>query len=65
MLSISELGRLLDEEMSATERVDLEDAEACCRRFLEWDPQIAMSNNEDAKDELCKVLERERGGSGV
>jgi DNA mismatch repair protein MSH5 len=31
------LGRLLDEGMTETERIDLEDAEAICRRFLAWD----------------------------
>jgi hypothetical protein len=37
LISTHDLGRLLDEEMSAQERLDLEDAEAVCRRFLAWD----------------------------
>ncbi|KAF8194135.1 hypothetical protein BJ912DRAFT_924219 [Pholiota molesta] len=37
LLSSHQLGRLLDEGMTETERVDLEDAEAICRRFLAWD----------------------------
>lgn len=36
-MSSHQLGRLLDEGMSQAERVDLENAEAICRRFLSWD----------------------------
>ncbi|CAK5284093.1 unnamed protein product [Mycena citricolor] len=36
LISTHELGQLLDEEMTDAEREDLADAEAVCRRFLEW-----------------------------
>jgi len=37
LLSSHQIGQLLDEGMSESERLDLEDAEAVCRRFLAWD----------------------------
>ena len=37
LLSTHQLNRLLDEGMTDSERSDLQDAEAICRRFLQWD----------------------------
>lgn len=37
LLSTHNLTRLLDEEMTAKEIQELEEAEAVCRRFMEWD----------------------------
>lgn len=40
LVTIHELGRLLDESMTEKERLDLEDAETVCRRFLAWDLNV-------------------------
>lgn len=37
LISTHELRRLLDEGMTKGEREDLAEAEAICRRFLQWD----------------------------
>ena len=47
LLSTHQIGQLLDEGMSESERLDLEDAEAVCRRFLAWD----LKANED---DICE-----------
>jgi hypothetical protein len=36
LLSIHELGQLLDEEMTDAETDDLKEAETVCRRFMAW-----------------------------
>lgn len=55
-----ELGTLLDEEMTAEERVDLEDAEEVCRRFLAWDLEASRGGAKgDVKDALGQVLGRD------
>ena len=37
LLARNELNLLLDEQMSERERQELQECEAVCRRFLEWD----------------------------
>jgi len=37
LLARNELNLLLDEQMSEREREELQECEAVCRRFLEWD----------------------------
>jgi len=37
LISTHQIGQLLDEGMTEKERLDLENAEAVCRRFLSWD----------------------------
>ncbi|KAF7798450.1 hypothetical protein EIP86_009671 [Pleurotus ostreatoroseus] len=60
LLSMHELGTLLDEEMTAEERVDLEDAEEVCRRFLAWDLEASRGGAKgDVKDALGQVLGRD------
>lgn len=45
--------------MSDDERADLEDAEAVCRRFLEWDLKSEKDYDEkQVKTKLGKVLGR-------
>ncbi|KAJ6559109.1 DNA mismatch repair protein MutS [Mycena vulgaris] len=56
LISTHELGRLLDEEMTDTERVDLEDAEAVCRKFLQWNLEGDGGGN--VKGRLAEVLGR-------
>ena len=54
-----ELGRLLDEEMTDKERLDLEDAEAICRRLLSWDLEDSQGLGEaGVKAKLAEVLGR-------
>jgi DNA mismatch repair protein MSH5 len=48
LLSTHELGQLLDEDMSEAERLELEEAEVVCRRFLAWDLK-AEAEMEDNK----------------
>lgn len=55
LLSTHELGRLLDEGMTEKECLDLEAAEAVCRRFLAWDLD-ASEQEADAKTLLAKSL---------
>ncbi|KAJ3525628.1 hypothetical protein NM688_g8376 [Phlebia brevispora] len=60
LLTVHELGTLLDEEMTGEERVDLEDAEEVCRRFLAWDLDASRGGALGAvKDKLGEVLGRE------
>ena len=60
LLSMHELGALLDEEMTAEERVDLEDAEEVCRRFLAWDLEASRGDaTVNVKDKLAEVLGRD------
>ncbi|KAJ7069760.1 DNA mismatch repair protein MutS [Mycena amicta] len=56
LLSAHELGKLLDEEMTEEERSDLEEAEAVCRRFLEWD--LDGDGGGNVKCRLAAVLGR-------
>ncbi|KAF7314371.1 DNA mismatch repair protein 5 [Mycena kentingensis (nom. inval.)] len=63
LLSAHELGKLLDEEMSEAERKDLENAEAVCRRFLEWD--LEGDGGGDVKGRLAAVLGRKEGNEDV
>ncbi|KAJ7459929.1 DNA mismatch repair protein MutS [Mycena latifolia] len=56
LISTHELGRLLDEEMTENERADLEDAEAVCRRFLQWNLEGDGGGN--VKGRLAEVLGR-------
>ncbi|KAF9267356.1 hypothetical protein L218DRAFT_970816 [Marasmius fiardii PR-910] len=56
MLSNYEITQLLDEEMTENERLDLENAEAICRRFLAWN--IQEDDGDDVKAKLGTVLGR-------
>lgn len=58
LISAHELGRLLDEEMTVEERADLEDAEAVCRRFLEWNLSPEENEGVDVNARLAIVLGR-------
>ncbi|KAJ7505221.1 muts domain V-domain-containing protein [Mycena galericulata] len=57
LISMHELGQLLDEDMTEKERKDLEDAEAVCRRFLQWNLEGDGGGN--VKGRLAEVLGRE------
>ncbi|KAG5638725.1 hypothetical protein H0H81_010708 [Sphagnurus paluster] len=57
LISMHELGQLLDEGMGEKERLDLEDAEAVCREFLAWDLD-ALDQDADAKTMLARCLGR-------
>ncbi|KAG6837182.1 hypothetical protein H0H93_013409 [Arthromyces matolae] len=59
LLSTHELVRLLDESMTDKERLDLQDAEAVCRRFLAWDLD-SPEQDADAKTMLARCLGREQ-----
>jgi len=49
-----ELGQLLDEDLTDSEKTELEEAEAVCRAFVAWD----LSNDvTDVKDRLAKILD--------
>ncbi|KAJ7784480.1 DNA mismatch repair protein MutS [Mycena metata] len=56
LISTHELGKLLDEEMTDKERDDLADAEAVCRKFLQWDLEGDGGGN--VKGRLAEVLGR-------
>jgi len=56
LISTHELGQLLDEEMTDKEREDLEDAEAVCRKFLQWNLEGDGGGNVKAR--LADVLGR-------
>lgn len=57
LISTHELGKLLDEEMTKEERLDLEDSEAVCRRFLTWDLDDKQGLGEGGvKTKLAEVL---------
>ncbi|KAJ7016657.1 DNA mismatch repair protein MutS [Mycena alexandri] len=56
LISTHELGKLLDEEMTDKEREDLADAEAVCRKFLQWDLEGDGGGN--VKGRLADVLGR-------
>ncbi|KAJ7134704.1 DNA mismatch repair protein MutS [Mycena epipterygia] len=56
LVSTHELGQLLDEEMTDKEREDLEDAEAVCRKFLQWNLEGDGGGNVKAR--LADVLGR-------
>lgn len=58
LLSNYELGQLLDEELTETEKADLLEAESVCRKFMAWrleDPE-ADQENAGAKAKLAAVL---------
>ena len=59
LLSIHELGTLLDEEMTEDEKLDLEDAEERCRQFLAWDMEASRGGEVDVKAKLGEVLGRD------
>ena len=60
LLSIHELGVLLDEEMTDEEKADLEDAEEVCRRFLAWDLEASRGDVTGIiKEKFAQVLGRE------
>lgn len=56
LLSVHEIGQLLDEEMSEKEIVELEEAEEICRKFLKWN---LGDGDVDIKKKLGEVLGRE------
>jgi len=56
LLSIHELGQLLDEEMTEVETDDLKDAEMACRRFMAWNLEETENN---VKSKLVEVVRRE------
>lgn len=60
LLSMHELGELLDEEMSEAERKELEEAEEVCRRFLAWNLAETGWKDEgkDVRQMLAEVLGR-------
>jgi len=59
LISTHELGELLDEEMTEEERLDLEDAEGVCRRFLAWDLDDKRDLGEGGvRAKLAEVLGR-------
>lgn len=59
LLSTHELGQLLDESMSEVERLDLAEAEAICRRFLQWDLKADAEREADGvRVKLGHVLGR-------
>ncbi|KAJ4468951.1 muts domain V-domain-containing protein [Lentinula lateritia] len=60
LLSSYEIGRLLDERMSEKEVLELEEAEAICRRFLGWN---LTANNVSVKEKLGEVLGRQHEGN--
>ncbi|EIN12874.1 hypothetical protein PUNSTDRAFT_111245 [Punctularia strigosozonata HHB-11173 SS5] len=62
LLSIHEVGELLDEDMNEDERVELEVAEAICRRFLTWDLSPDRDDSEPVKTTLATVLGRTAEG---
>lgn len=51
-----DLAQLLDEDMSHEEKLELEEAETICRRFLEWD---LNADDEDVKGRLHSILGRD------
>ncbi|KAI0087825.1 muts domain V-domain-containing protein [Irpex rosettiformis] len=62
LLSTHELGLLLDEDMTDKERVEFEEAEEVCRKFLAWDLNTAKETNcgsikQMLRQVLCKVVE--------
>lgn len=60
LLLTHELDRLLDEGMSEVERLELKEAEAICRRFLEWDlKEEAKTEDDRVKVKLGRVLGRD------
>ncbi|KAH7915490.1 DNA mismatch repair protein MutS [Hygrophoropsis aurantiaca] len=61
LLAAHELGDLLEEDMTADEQKDLEDAETICRRFLTWDLQSDEATEQtNVKDVLAMVLGRDK-----
>lgn len=59
LLSTHELGRLLDEDMTDKERLEFEEAEEVCRKFLAWDFDTAKDDSRgNIKEILGKVLGR-------
>ncbi|KAF8349474.1 DNA mismatch repair protein MutS [Amanita rubescens] len=59
LISTHELGKLLDEEMTEEERLDLEDAEGVCRQFLAWDLDDKRGLGEGGvRTKLAEVLGR-------
>lgn len=60
LLSTHDLGQLLDEGMSEAERLELEEAEVICRRFLKWDLKAEADREDDGvKAKLGHVLGRD------
>ncbi|KAL0961433.1 hypothetical protein HGRIS_006378 [Hohenbuehelia grisea] len=59
LVSKHEIRRLLDEEMTEEERMDLADAEAVCRRFLVWDLEAEAEEPVGVKEKLGAVLGQE------
>ncbi|KIY45215.1 hypothetical protein FISHEDRAFT_67145 [Fistulina hepatica ATCC 64428] len=58
LISQHELVRLLDEDMSDSERQELHEAEEICRRFLQWNLQ-SEGNTYDVKAKLAEILGRD------
>ncbi|KIM43410.1 hypothetical protein M413DRAFT_436269 [Hebeloma cylindrosporum] len=56
LLSSHQIGQLLDEGMTESERLDLEDAESVCRRFLSWD---LKADEDDIKEGQVKIKLRD------
>lgn len=54
LLSNHEIVQLLDEEMTEEEEQDLRDAEAVCKRFLQWD--LDDKDGKGVKERLKEVL---------
>ncbi|KAF8332768.1 uncharacterized protein EI90DRAFT_2918244 [Cantharellus anzutake] len=57
IVSHHHIDALLDEEMTETEKIDLEHAEEVCRAFLEWDLENGDEDQIHVKEELKQILE--------
>ena len=55
LLSMHEIGQLLDEDMTEDEKVELAEAEEICRKFLAWDLE---TETEGVKARLAVTLGR-------
>jgi len=62
LLSTHAIGQLLDEDMTLAEQTDLEDAEAVCRRFLQWDLRTDHEDGKDTRGWLREILMRPKAG---
>jgi len=58
LLSAHAVGQLLDEGMTPAEQKDLEEAEAVCRRFLQWNLRTDHGDGRDARGWLRAILGR-------
>lgn len=57
LLSAHEITKLLDEDMTAEEMRELEEADRVCRRLLQWDLEVESKEERDPRSGLAKVLQ--------